>query len=74
MGTRKHDVRRGPDNQSGDGQRRASPPREQRNARRGRDHERDEPELRDALDLALQRPFTLAEARGSRGVIRRDAA
>jgi len=70
----KRNVRGGTDAQSCNETGCPAPPRQQRDGRRGTDDERDEPELRDALDLALQHSFPLAEALRSRDVVRRDAA
>ena len=74
MGVCKSDIRCGADGQSRDEQGRATPPPEQRNAGCGSHHERDEPELRDALGLALQDSFAFRVVRRSRGVVRRYAA
>ena len=70
----KRDVCGGADGQSRDEQGGAAPPTEQQHSRRGAHDERDEPELRDALDLALQDPFAVGEARRPRGVVPRGAA
>jgi hypothetical protein len=70
----KRDVSGGTDEQSRDEQGGGAPPTEQQHSRRGAHDERDEPELRDALDLALQDPFAVGEARRPRGVVHRDAA